>query len=143
MKRIVSVVVALSLVASMSAVAGKKDGNAVPKEPKDAPPLLDLTLTGKITKTQQQTKDGKTVDHYVLTTAAGQVIELPIPRAPKAKKGEVAAPAINLDNYVEKMVIVTVKGNDVERKGVRTTKIKEIVSIVAETPPVEASPAAQ
>jgi len=146
MKRIVSVVVVLSLVASMAAVAGKKEGNAAPKAPKEPKvevPLLDFTFTGKITKTQQPGKDGKNVDHYVLTTVAGQVIELPIPHAPKAKKGEIAAPVINLGDYVDKAVTITAKGREVEKKGVKTTHIKEIVSILIETPPVEAAPAAQ
>ena len=140
MKRIVSVVVVLSLVASMAAVAGKKDGNAAPKapkEPKVEAPLLDLTLAGKITKVQQQGKDGKNVDHYLLTTVASQVMELPIPHATKARKGEIAAPVINLDNYIDKTVSITAKGREVEKKGVKTTQIKEIVSIVIETPPAD------
>jgi len=144
MKRIVSVVVVLSLVACMAAVAGKKGGNVAPKapkEPKVEAPLLDLTFAGKITKVQQQGKDGKNVDHYLLTTVASQVMELPIPHATKARKGEIAAPVINLDDYVGKMVTVTAKGREVEKKDVKTTQIKEIVSILIETPPVDAPPA--
>ena len=143
MKSTVFVLMALSLVISMPAIAKDKKQNqwgdrAVAKKA-EQPVLEDITIVGTISKSQKQDKKGNVVTSYVLTDHASQVINLPIPHEAKAKKGEVSAPAINLDDYLDKTVTLVAKGTEsVSKKGIKMTHIQKIVSVTA----ADAAPAA-
>ena len=96
-----------------------------------------------IGKSQKQAKDGKVVDMYTLTDAAGTVLPLPTPHAPKGK-GVTAVPVINLNDYVGKTVTVSGQGVAKERKGVKKIFIRNITNVmepVAAPPPPPAAPA--
>ena len=148
MKSVVCAVMALSLVVSIPAVAkgrGQKQWSD-PAQAKKADPVVlqDLSITGKIAKTQKQDNKGRTTDSYVLTDATGQDFKLPTPHAAKARKGEAFAPPINLDDYVGKTVTVVAKGTEsVKKNGSKTTHIVQIVSVsaVPDAAPAAANPA--
>ena len=102
--------------------------------------LKELTIEGRITKTEKKNKKGKTRTSYVLTDAEGKKINLPTPKAPKKKKKDAEpAPAINLDDYVDVDVKVVGKGTETEKKDKKIIKLKEITSIekIAEDKPAE------
>jgi len=83
-------------------------------------PLQELTLEGKITKTEKKGKAS-----YVLTTADGAKVSL---KTPKAKKGA-EAPAINLEDYVDADVTLVGQGSQSEKKGKKQISLKTITSI--------------
>ncbi|MEI6211973.1 MAG: hypothetical protein WCR06_10165 [bacterium] len=140
MKKMAFALMALSLVVSIPAVAKDKaahnaGGSPAAEKPAKTPEpaaLQELTLTGRISKAQKTDKKGKTTSSYVLTDPAGQVVKLPTPTAPKAKKGEAAVPAINLDDYVDKAVTIVAKGTETtDQAGAKIVHVKHIVSVTA------------
>ena len=147
MKSVGFVMMALSLVISMPAVAKDKGqkhwGDPAVAKKADPPALQDVTIVGRISNSQTQDKKGNVVTSYVLTDPTGQAIKLPTPHSAKAKKGEVPAPAINLDDYVGKMVTIVAKGTEsVSKKGAKITHIQKIVSVTAADAVPDAVPAA-
>ena len=114
LKRLIGVLACCALFVCYSPLGAQEQGEgggeeAKPKkERKPRPKPEELTLTGKLEKKETtKTKDGKerTSVKYYLADAEGNKIRIPVPRAPKKKKGEEAAPAvINLDDHVDRNV---------------------------------------
>lgn len=139
MKKLALALMTASLVASSPSFAKEKaqggqwwGAPAADKPAKKAepPPLQDLNLTGQITTSQKTDKKGNTTTSYLLTDPNGKEIKLPVPTAPKAKKGEAAVPAINLDTYVGKAVTIVARGTETtNKKGEKSMHVKEIVSV--------------
>ncbi|MEO5365852.1 MAG: hypothetical protein H7831_05765 [Magnetococcus sp. WYHC-3] len=155
MKSALFVVMALSLIVSLPAIAkenGHKGGGApakaapekkaTPEKKVEAPPLQDITLTGKIVKKAEKSgKEGKATENYVLVDAAGQEIKLPPAHAANAKKGEAQASSIRLEDYMDKKVTIMAKAIESDKKnGGKIINIKQIVNIALATE--EAAPAA-
>jgi len=149
MKKLAFALMTVSLVVSIPSFAEEKaqrdawgGAPAAEKPAKKAEPVVlqDLTLTGRISKSEKTNKEGKTTISYVLIDANGKEIKLPIPKAPKAKKGEAAAPAIVLDVFVDKTATIMAKGTETtDKKGAKSVHVKEITNILLAAP--EAAPA--
>ncbi len=124
------------LVVSGLAIGMDDDGEEAPKkrpERKPPAPLEDLTLTGTLTKTEREGKDGKTRVTYTLTDAQGAKIRVPPPRAPRVKKGEEAPPpAIDLEDFVDQEVVVEGKGRVTERGGKKSVRLQSVTSVKAQ-----------
>ncbi len=139
MKKLAFALMTVSLVVSIPSFAREKaqpnamgGAPAAEKPAKKAEPaaLPDVTLTGRISKLQKTDKKGRTTTSYVLVDPNGKEIKLPIPQAPKAKKGEVAVPAIILDAYVDRAVTVIAKATETtDKTGAKSVHVKEIVNV--------------
>jgi hypothetical protein len=96
-----------------------------------------MTVAGKITvDTAAVSHKGKAITRYVLTDASGNKVQLPRMKA----SGD--APAIKLEDYVDKDVTITGKGFSTERNGVKMTRLVEITKIEAVVAAPAAAPAA-
>lgn len=88
----------------------KKGGDKPAGEKKAAPQLEELTLTGKLTKTEKSKKDkngGETkFDVYVLEETGGSKITIPPPKA--GKDGN--APGLDLSAFADKNVELVAMG---------------------------------
>lgn len=115
------------------APGGKKHNEKPGGEKKPAPQLEEMTLTGKLTKTEKTMKDKnggeKKIEIYVLEESGGSKVNIP---APKAKKGE-QAPALDLSAFADKSVELVAMGTKrTIKKGDKDTTmymIKEVKSI--------------
>jgi len=117
--------VAAAVLAGGKVFAGEDTPAAAKEKPKDAESVLqDLTLTGKVEKTQKQGKDGQTVDVYTLAVNDGEPVPLPWHK----KEG---SSLMNLDDYVGKEVKISAKGMIVEKDGKKKTVVKKIISVEA------------
>ena len=100
------------------------------KTPKPKVELIELSLTGTVTKkeTTRKNKKGeeKTTVSYVLTDEAGKVVALPKPQAKKGKEGE-AAKAVDLASYVDKKVTITGKGTEQVKKNEKGEETKKVL----------------
>jgi hypothetical protein len=146
MKRLFVAALSVGVAAGLCGIVQAQDeGGAKPKHDKGPrkdiakPPLVEMALTGKISKEERPGREGKSYVRYMLTDAQGQKAVLPGPK--KAKEGEAAAPAVvNLEEYVGKDVTVTGKGFKTEKIGVTSVRIVEIIKVELVVPP--AAPAA-
>jgi len=77
----------------------------VEKKPIVRPELKDLTVVGTITKTEKQSKDGKTIARYAITGENGTTYNLRVP-----SKKEV--PGANLPDLVGSKVKIVGKGQE-------------------------------
>jgi len=113
---------------------------------REMPPLMDMTVVGKIAKEERQGKEGKTFSFYTLVDAQGNKIALSTgPRRPrKGEDANVPQPApVNLEEYVGKDVTVIGKGFTFEKGDKKSTRIVEILKVEASAPaPAAAEPAA-
>lgn len=124
---------------------GKGKGEGKVKGDKAAVALEDITLTGKISKTEA----GKAgVVHFVLTDAEGNKIKLPKAVSAKGGEGEGAA-VIKLEDFVDAQVEVVGKGRVEEKEGKKVTVLKSVSSVkkveakAEEVKKDEAAPAAK
>ena len=109
-----------------------KDGGGAKHE---KPELADVTVTGVIAKESKTLKDGKTVDVFTLTDAAGNKVTLGGERAGTDVAAKVA-------DFVGKTVTVTGKGFKRERDGKTQTRIVEIAKVEAAANVAPVAPAA-
>lgn len=72
--------------------------------------LTELTLSGKIGKTEKKNKKGKTKTCYFLKDADGNKIILPACGKNKGKQKGKKAASVNLEEYVGKEVTIVGKG---------------------------------
>ena len=106
---------------------------------KEKPALADMTLTGKVTKEEKQSKKGKTIVHYILTDTAGNTVMLPGGGKHGKHRKDKQAISVNLEEYVNKDVTIVGKGFQKEKEGKKITRLVEITKIDVVTP----TPAAQ
>ena len=92
----------------------------------DRPTLADMTVTGKVTKTEMQTPDGSTIPRYILTDSGGNTVMLPWNHV---WPGGEQATSVNLEDYVNKDVTIVGKGFQMERNGVKETCLVKITKI--------------
>ena len=126
-------VMVLGRVAVLSAAEGDAKDTKPAKGDHQRPALVDMTVTGKLTKDEKPGKDGKPSAHYVVTDAQGAVTR--VGGHSHAKEG--AAPAVNLEEYVGKDVTVTGKGYSTEREGKKVSAIVEITKVEAAAAPAK------
>ena len=114
------------------------------------PEVIDMTVSGKITKEDRAGNKGQTITQYVLTDAQGNKVMLPSGTMRKHSKGDAGAAqpaAFTLSDYVDKDVTITGKGYQSTKNDVKVTRIVEIVKIEAAAPaagaaaPAPAAPA--
>jgi len=120
--------VALPVVGGEDAVAPKVKKEK--KEKKAKPELEEVTISGVIARSERPPKKegGKAAVIYVLTDTEGNAIKLP--RAKKIKKGKDAAPAVDLDAYLDTGVTVVAKATKRANKlGKDVITVKKIISI--------------
>lgn len=133
MKKIITVLTVAVVMLSpvFSAIVRAEDGAAKAKGDHPRPELKDMTVSGKVTKEERAGKDGKTMSHFVLTTADGGKVVLNTRRHAKEGEEKAATPEIKLDEYVGKDVTVTGKGFERERDGKKFTVIVKIDKVDA------------
>lgn len=108
------------------------------KKVKEKPPVVDLTISGTISKVEKANKQNKVITSYVLKDTDGNTISLPTPKAPK--KNAEAAVVINLDDYLNANVTVIGKGIKIENPKKTVIKFHSITTIekqAAEVPVVQ------
>lgn len=111
----------------------KKGGDKPAGEKKAAPQLEELTLTGKLTKTEKSMKDKnggeKKMEVYSLECTDGAKVTIPPPKA--GKGGE--APAVDLSAFADKNVELVAMGTkrSVKKgdKEVTMYSVKEVKSV--------------
>ena len=133
-----ALVVVMGLVACLSARAEGEgaEGKAKKKEHKEMtpPPMVDLTVTGMVTKEEVPGKEGKTMEKIVLTQADGSKVSFRQGGKPADKN---APPPPKIEDYVGKNVRVTGKGMEKEKKGVKTIYMMQITTIDEVVPATE------
>lgn len=93
----------------------------------ERPELADMTVTGVLTKDSKTLKDGKTVDVFTLTDAAGNKVML----GGEHQKAGAADVSAKLADFVGKTVTVTGKGFKREHDGKTMTRIVEVTTVEA------------
>jgi len=117
----------LGALAEGDAAGAPVEGAKVQKQKAEKIPVVlqDIKVEGVVAKTEKQTKDGKTIAIYELTTADGAKVILP---AAMVKKD--APAAYNLEDFVGATAVVTGKGIQKQNdKGKTVTKLAKIVGI--------------
>lgn len=110
--------------------APKKKAKRAPKQKRPAAAMQEMTLTGTISKMEKKGKGDKVSVSYILTDAEGTKIRLPVPRAPKKKKGGEAAPAvINLADFVDQQVKVVGMGRETKRGDKKSIQLRTITTV--------------
>lgn len=133
--------IAMAEEAAPAAAPADQAAAPVQKVKKEAKPLQDITLAGKITVEEKIVKNKKTGEDvkktgFVLTTADG--LQVILPQGNPKKNG------VMLDGYVNKDVKVVGKGMDTtNKKNVRKVTIKTITSIEEVAAAPSAAPAAK
>jgi len=95
-----------------------------------------------VSKVEKQNKKGEATTRYSLTDSQGNQIDLANKRAGKGRKGQVdVAPVVNLDDYVDKNVVVTGQGATMDRKGAKATRMVKITKVELATTPAAMPPA--
>ena len=126
---------ALCGVATAQDAGVKKAAAAGAKPAMERPALVDMTVTGKISKDEQAGAGGAARVRYVLTDAQGNKVMLSSGgrRGPAAGgDAKVPAPAaVDLAQYVGKDVTVVGKGFTSDRNGVKMTRMVEITKVEA------------
>jgi len=123
--------------------AAKAAGDGQAKADRPAPVLVDMTVTGKVSKVENNEHAGKRWGsrlEYMLTDDQGKEIGLAIRRGkPGQDAAKDAAPVINLADYVGRTVVVTGRGFEAARDGKKTTRIVRITKIdeVTQAPAVK------
>ena len=108
----------------------KEKAPKVKKEKAPKPVAEEMKIEGVIVKEEKQKKEGGKVSvKYVLTSSDGIKITLPKLKKPKAKKGEKAAPAKTLADYVGAGVTVIGKGVKKKKGGKDAIILQEIIDI--------------
>jgi hypothetical protein len=93
-------------------------------------PEVEITLNGTIIKEEKTGEGGKVSVNYVLTTVDGTRVKLPTPKAQKAKEGAApAAPAINLDDYLNAPVKIVGLGSETVKGEKKQIKISKLSSV--------------
>lgn len=132
MKRLLVSLMVLGFVASLTAfaegdkAAGKSAASKPVVEKKAEQPLVDITVTGKLSK-----KEGPKAK-YELTTTDGQKIMLP----------EVKAEVADLEKMVGKDVKIVGKGPEGKKVHLKSITSAEVVEAAAAAPAAQAAPAA-
>lgn len=123
---------------------GNKNGEA-PKEKKvrkakkdkeENLPLIEITLTGKITKEEVKNKRGKVKKDFVFTDTAGNKIQLPKQKKKKRKKKqedpkeeEPVTKTFNYQDYLDVEIKITGKGTETTDNDKVTITLKTIENI--------------
>ena len=142
MKRMwLMVMVAAVVMSPVLYTQAQEAGGGKPKGESKRPALTDITVSGKISKTDETGRTGKTYARYILTEATGATVMLPSGEG-RGRTGDAApAPAFKLADYVGKDVTITGKGFEREGKKI----FREITKIDVAAPaaaPAAAVPAA-
>ncbi|MHC4874050.1 MAG: hypothetical protein ACYTFY_19545 [Planctomycetota bacterium] len=125
-KVIVCLLIAFAVCAAT--VKADEEGAEKKKEKKQKPALIEIAITGKISKKEKK-KGEKTKTLYFIKDAEGKMTRLPTPRGPKKKKGAEEKAVINLDEYIDADVTVTGMGMIKEKNGKKRTFIRRITKI--------------
>ena len=120
--------------------AKAQPGSDQPKPGWKMPPLIEMTVTGKVSKEEHQGKDGTSHPQYVITDAKGNKVSLSSGERKHHGKGEAAETApqpatVKLEDYVGKDVTVTGKGFESTKGETKPTRIVEITKIEAVAAP--------
>ena len=102
-----------------------------------AAPLQELTLTGIVAQ-NEITVAGKNRTCFVLITASGDKLHLPVAKA--HKNANAAAPAIKLADYIGKNVKVVAMGSE-QKKGDKTVVRVKTLKTVEKVPATSADAA--
>lgn len=130
MKKLIAVYAA-AVVGAISAFA--EEGGPKAGAPREKPPLVDLTLAGKIVKETKKDAKGNEIPVYVLVDDAGARINLPNPRA-----GAKGAEPVKLEEFVDQPVKLVGKGvehTQGDRKLVRVLQIVRVEKAAAQAAP--------
>lgn len=99
------------------------------KEKKEKAPMVEMTITGKITKVERKGKGDKVSAAYFLTDAEGNKYSLPSAAKKTKKEAEGEEAPANYDEFLDVNVKVVAQGNEKTVKDKKSIQIKKVVSI--------------
>ena len=99
------------------------------KEKKEKAPMVDISLTGKISKVERKGKGDKVSVAYTLTDAEGNKYSLPSAAKKSKKEAEGEEAPVNYDEFLDVNVKVQAQGYEKTVKEKKSIQIKKVVSI--------------